>query len=330
MTMAKEIETWQLILYSVQVNLRVMLMYVVESKGSSPGRAGFVMAVNEQGAMAGSLGGGIMEHKFVEMAKMRLGQQGFCSSIHRQVHNKKDPHHQSGMICSGEQTIALFQVTSKEQPVVEKVIAALQQNTPGWIELTASQLNLSDKQLFTTGLEKLSEHSWRFCHPVGFKNRLYIIGGGHCSLALSKVAAMLDFFIHVFEHREDLNTFLENQYAHQKTVVEDYSQLADLIAGGENDYLVIMTFGYRTDDFAIRALIHHPFKYMGLLGSESKIAKMMSDYQHENFATQRLPHVFAPIGLSINSKTPEEIAISIAAQIIAVKNGAIITSASNN
>lgn len=72
--MHKQLPTWQLIQYSLQQKIEVMLLYVLESKGSSPGRQGFMMTVNANGEISGSLGGGIMEHKFVELAKSKLKQ----------------------------------------------------------------------------------------------------------------------------------------------------------------------------------------------------------------------------------------------------------------
>lgn len=93
-----------------------------------------------------------------------------------------------------------------------------------------------------------------------------------------------------------------------------------MVSPGENSYVVIMTFGYRSDDTAIRALLHKEFKYFGVLGSKNKIKKMVADYGKENIAKDFLKKIHAPIGLQIKSETPEEIAISIAAEIIKVKN----------
>ncbi len=76
-----------------------MLLYVLQSEGSSPGRQGFFMAVTATGATAGSVGGGIMEHKFVEMAKTILQQDTRELTIRKQVHNKNAVREQSGMIC---------------------------------------------------------------------------------------------------------------------------------------------------------------------------------------------------------------------------------------
>src|ERR1700712_1949349 len=115
--MNKEWTVWKLIAESLQEQTPVMLLYVLESDGSSPGRQGFGMAVNKKGEMKGSVGGGIMEHKFVEMAKEKLaaiGKPPAATSLKKQIHNKSASSNQSGMICSGEQTILLYQVLPKD------------------------------------------------------------------------------------------------------------------------------------------------------------------------------------------------------------------------
>src|SRR5437868_960925 len=114
-----------MIFSSLEQDIPAMLLYVVESNGSSPGRQGFFMAINAKGRMEGSIGGGIMEHKFVEMAKDRLGSGDWSteyragstepgSLIRKQVHDKSAKKNQSGMICSGEQTILLYTVKKED------------------------------------------------------------------------------------------------------------------------------------------------------------------------------------------------------------------------
>ena len=130
----------------------------------------------------------------------------------------------------------------------------------------------------------------------------------------------MDFYIHLFEDREHLNTMEANNYAHEKTIVKDYTELKELIPSGENNYVVVMTFGYRTDDIAVKALVNKDFKYFGLLVSKKKIEKMFSGYKNEGIDDNLLNKIHSPIGLQIKSETPEEIAVSIAAEIIKVKN----------
>ena len=91
---------WKFIHNHLNNSEPVILLCVVESRGSSPGRPGFKMAVSSSG-MAGSIGGGIMEHKFVELAKEKLKSLSDVSLLRKQVHNKSAGINQSGMICSG-------------------------------------------------------------------------------------------------------------------------------------------------------------------------------------------------------------------------------------
>jgi len=165
-----------------------------------------------------------------------------------------------------------------------------------------------------------SDDDWTYQEKIGYKNILTIIGGGHCSLAFSNLMRQMDFYIKVYDKRKDLKTMLENNTAHEKHVLTEYNELAHLVSPGQNHYVVIMTFGYRTDDEALRALLHKEFRYLGLLGSKSKVEKMFGDYRKENIDEHLLQRIHTPIGIPIKSQTTEEIAISIAAQIICEKN----------
>src|SRR5690349_20362873 len=104
----KEVAVWEFAMRSLQDGLPVALLVVLESAGSSPGRQGFKMALSGTGEMAGSVGGGIMEHKLVELARNLLAQNSFQPLLKRQIHSKAAPQNQSGMICSGEQTVGIY------------------------------------------------------------------------------------------------------------------------------------------------------------------------------------------------------------------------------
>ena len=320
----KNLATWKLISNSLDKAIPVMLLYVLESSGSSPGRQGFFMGVNERGEMEGSIGGGIMEHKFVEMAKEKLkvepGEKQTVA-IKKQFHDKIAATNQSGMICSGEQTILLYRIQQRDATVIQRIIHSLEQNQKGTLTLSPSGIGFSD-----AGPEKdfhfeiRSEQDWNYIEKTGYKNELFIIGGGHCALALSKLMRQMDFYIRVFDDLGALKTMLANDDAHEKYFINNYSELKELIPSGSGHYVVIMTLGYRTDDLAIRALMEKEFRFFGVLGSESKIRKMMNEYRSGGVNEKFLQHIHAPAGLFIKSQTPEEIAVSIAAAIIAVKN----------
>jgi xanthine dehydrogenase accessory factor len=345
--MKKKLVTWELIRDSLQQGIPVMLLYVLQSEGSSPGRQGFFMAVNAVGEMAGSIGGGIMEHKFVEMAREQLMQDAALMqnaefmAVRRQVHDKSSARDQSGMICSGAQTIMLYRVRSCDAPVIQALMDCLAQFKKGILQLSPAGLQFSladlqlsdneDLQLSAAGLQysddagrhgfvMQSADNWYYREVLGYRDHLYLVGGGHCSLAFSKIMSMLEFYIHVYDHRQQLNTFLENEWAHEKIIVEDYSVLKDMIPEGVNHYVVVMTMGYRSDDIVIRALLHKRFRYLGVLGSETKIRQLFEAYKAAGIPAKVLHSIHAPIGMPIKSQTPEEIAVSIAAEIIRERN----------
>ena len=326
--MNKQISIWKLIIDSIGKNIPVMLLYVLESKGSSPGRQGFFMAVNAKDEMEGSIGGGIMEHKFVEMAKekLRAGPQGLLRrsqelGIRKQFHDKSVAKNQSGMICSGEQTILLYPLQKKDAAYIKKIITSLEQNKNGTLELSPEGIKFS-KEIPEKNFEHImsSENDWLYKEKTGHKNQLFIIGGGHCALAFSKLMFSMDFYIRVYDERKNLKTMLQNKSAHEKHIINNYTELNELIPSGNNHYVVIMTFGYRTDDIALRALLNKQFKYLRLLGSQTKVEKMFDDYRNEGVSEEFLQLIHTPIGLPIKSQTPEEIAVSIAAEIIKIKN----------
>lgn len=168
--------------------------------------------------------------------------------------------------------------------------------------------------------KKLSETDFNYLENLGPKNELYIIGGGHCALALSEIASRLDFRISIFDDRPELNTLEKNRFANVITIIDSYEQIGDHIPNGGNIYVVVMTLGYATDEIVIRSLFDRDFKYFGVLGSKAKMKTLLTTLEKEGLDKNRLASIRTPIGIHINSRTPEEIAISIAAEMISVKN----------
>ncbi len=313
---------WDFIYNKYNSNIDVILLYVLSSTGSSPGRRGFKMAVAADNTIEGSIGGGIMEHKFVEMARSVLHEKTVQrQGAFRQIHSKEEANNQSGMICSGEQTIFMHPINSADIEAIQKIIHANLTNTNATLLLTESGIDfLSEASIDNFSYEETSHESFLLKEKLGFKNTLHIIGGGHCALALSQLMSQMDFYIHIYEDRVDLNTLLKNKYAQKVHLVQSYAELDSLITESPQVFVVIMTFGYRTDDIAVRALLNKKFDYLGIMGSKKKIAQMFATYREEGIAEEKLARFHAPIGLQIKSQTPTEIAVSIAAEIIQVKN----------
>lgn len=320
--MKKDLESWQFVAERLKQNESVMLLVVAESAGSSPGRQGFKMAVAGD-EMRGSVGGGVMEVRLVAQARLKIQNEQFKigSKIIEQVH-QKNSQNKSGMICSGKQTVIFFKLNSQHLKTVRQIVRALKNHQPKILQISDSEFQLSERKSNETDFHFRQQNKTEFLYKekLGFKNKLFIIGSGHCALALSELMSKMDFHISLFDDRPNLNTLNKNKFAHQKTIVESYEKIDEFIASGENHFVVAMTVGYKTDEIVIRKLLDKNFKYFGVLGSRAKMTTLLRKLRKEGFNHENLNRIHAPIGLQIGSRTPEEIAVSIAAEIIRVKN----------
>lgn len=306
-------ELWRFISDKLNAGIDIELLYVLESEGSSPGRQGFKMAVATDGTFFGTIGGGIMEHKLVEKAKSMLQQNEKVVLLMRQHHDKEHANDRSGMICSGSQLNAFIPLTSADKETVEKITATEKRS----IQLSPKGLQLIEEG--ATGLRYNSEQDWLYIEQVNLQPVIHIVGGGHVALALSELMHFLGFYIKLYDDRPGLNTIAANSFASEKYIV-NYENIADHLNDSADDYVVIMTIGYRTDKAVLKQLINRPFFYLGLLGSQHKIDTLFKELNDEGISQHVLNKVFSPVGLKIESKTTKEIAVSIAAEIIKQKN----------
>jgi xanthine dehydrogenase accessory factor len=318
--MRKELEIWQFVVERLKRNKSVMLLIVAESSGSSPGRQGFKMAVAED-ELCGSIGGGVMEVNLVELAREKLKTAESETLIKPQIH-QKNAQNPSGMICSGKQTVIFYKLTAEHFKLLCKIPTYLRNDRERYLRVVQNEISITAKKNlpFDFKFERQNESEFLYEEKLGFKNKLFIIGGGHCALALSELMSKMDFHISLFDDRPNLNTLAKNEFADEKYIVESYEKIADLVDSGANHFIVVMTLGYRSDEVVIRKLLDKSFKYFGVLGSRAKMKTLLRNLENEGFEAKKLKRIHTPIGLPINSRTPEEIAVSIAAQIIKVKN----------
>jgi xanthine dehydrogenase accessory factor len=313
-------ELWRFALEALDTGRPVGLLSVVESLGSSPGRAGFALCLTSD-KTTGSIGGGAMEHRFIAETRRRLaeGGEGFLC---RQVHDAA-AEDRSGMICSGEQTFWYQPLTAADRPTVAALTLAAENRSGG--VLTLGPTGLAFDPLATRPVRRryAPGGAWLFEEDLGRRDRLHIVGGGHCGLALSRLAAGLDFEIFVYDDRPGLPTFEAITDAHHKVIVPSYAAMADHIEEGDDQYVCVMTFGYKTDDLVLRALMDRNVRFLGALGSRAKIDQLFATYTAEGISADRLRRIHAPLGLPIHSQTPAEIAVSIAAQLIRTRNEAV-------
>lgn len=159
-----------------------------------------------------------------------------------------------------------------------------------------------------------------FIEPLLPDPHLFIVGAGHVAFHLSPLAARVGFRVHVVDDREKFaNT---DRFPDAVEIVVD--SIPDWLDRGQMSrraYAVIVTRGHRNDLDALRALARRDLHYIGLIGSRAKVARLYDQLENEPDIGDRLKRIHAPIGLDLGAVTPEEIAVSIVAELIAVKYG---------
>jgi xanthine dehydrogenase accessory factor len=148
---------------------------------------------------------------------------------------------------------------------------------------------------------------------------LYIFGGGHCGVALSWLAPWAGFDVTVFDNRPEWATPEKHPRA-RKTVCGQYEDIASTLSVPPDAYVAIMTHGHKHDGVVLRQMLRLQLKYLGLIGSAKKVRELFHTLEGEGIAPDVLKKVHAPIGIPIGSHTPEEVAVSIVAELIAQRS----------
>ena len=151
---------------------------------------------------------------------------------------------------------------------------------------------------------------------------LYIFGAGHISIPLSIIGKMLDFAVTVIDDRTDFAN-KERFPEVDEIYAEDIKKVFDKLNVNESSYIVIVTRGHAHDEVVLEWAVTTPAFYIGMIGSKTKNQTIYSHLKQRGVSQETLDRVHAPIGLKINAETPEEIAVSIMAEIIHVKRNAL-------
>ncbi len=159
-----------------------------------------------------------------------------------------------------------------------------------------------------------------YIEPIEPSPELYIIGAGHVGFHLARIAHDVGFRVHVVDDREKFANG-ERFPTAAGIIVEDIPTWIARTPLPAHAYAVIVTRGHTNDLDALRALAPRELRYLGLIGSRAKVARIYDALIGERMPAEALARVHAPIGLDIGAVTPQEIAVSILAELIAVKHG---------
>jgi xanthine dehydrogenase accessory factor len=161
-----------------------------------------------------------------------------------------------------------------------------------------------------------------YIEPIEPSPELYIVGAGHVGFHLARLAHEVGFLVHVVDDREKFAN--RERFPHAVEIVaEDIPGWIARTDLPSHAYVVVVTRGHTNDLDALRALAPRDLRYLGLIGSRAKIARIYDALVAESMRADLLRQVHAPIGLDIGAVTPQEIAVSILAELIAVKHGKV-------
>ncbi len=311
---------WQWVIDGLQQQDGVAVLIVVSSKGSSPGTAGAKMAVRTDGSSFGTVGGGRVEYELTGEALLALQRNDRNLRLFHRCHNEGTPD-ASGHLCGGMQQVLLWSCQRSEMALLRQLQQSETNSQPLLLTMTPHGVQLSEC------LQRQEERrfceddvgKWIYQEMIGLRKQAYLIGGGHVSLALSHVLTLLDFSVTVIDQRDSVRTMMENVFAERRKV-DSYADIEREIGRGERMYVFVMTHSHATDQLVIERLAGKNFRYLGVLGSRRKI-KIIRENLADKLGDREWDEIHAPIGLPINSRTPMEIAVSIAAELIQFDNG---------
>ena len=220
------------------------------------------------------------------------------------------------LVFSDGKTIDTIGGSLLEKRVIDKAVNMLKSGSPPSIE----KFSLNDKNDDKTGMI-CGGKMQVFIEPISSGSQLYIFGAGHCGLALAKIAVETGFAVHIVDDRPEIASRERYPMAASITV-EDYSKISKEIDLPDNAFIAIMTQGHSADAEVLENLITKKYSYIGLMASKRKREKIYDKLAQNGIEKTLLENVKSPIGLPIDAETPEEIAISILAEMIKVRGGA--------
>jgi len=332
---------------------RLLLATIVLTEGSSPQVPGASALFSNKRLLAGTLGGGIMEAQ-AQVKAAELMQTGQSSLERFELY--ADTMSEEEAICGGVVTVLFDARPADNEAAFQKMLRSLNSRTAGvlstsirwsggniqrvsrsWIEKKKildgkpgkqsmpfqkeiKKAFLSGKPVFLTSGEAREEERWQvYLEPQFPLCHLVIAGAGHVGQAVAHLGHLLDFEVTVMDDRPEFaNKDIVPEADH--IMVGDIGKSIAQIPKATDTYFVIVTRGHSHDADALKACIETEAAYIGMIGSGRKVALMRKKFIDEGWATPaQIDRVFAPIGIDIPSKTVQEIAVSIAAQLIQVR-----------
>ena len=326
---------------------KLILVKTIQRSGSTPRDVGSMCIIAEDGTLFGTVGGGLLEHQ-VQTRAMDLFKEK-KSFIYRFRLTSQDLA-EAGMICGGEvdlyldplfpenkETLSLFVALASEikanRPA--RLITRIEDGLPAHETGTRMLIQEDGKtvgEIKGLDLEKLPDMGKApfklispdkmgatfFMENIRLNPRIFLFGAGHVSAFVSQLARLVGFDITVIDDRPEFAS-KERFPDADELIVSDFGHAFEKLSISLNSYILIITRGHLHDKTVLQQALSTPAAYIGMIGSIGKRNLIYKDLMDQGITKERLESVFSPVGLEIHAETPEEIAISIVAELIKVR-----------
>lgn len=324
----------------MEQGIAFVLVTILEAKGSTPRRAGSMMLIDEVSCV-GTIGGGKLEYLAQQTAKKLLKEKRSQMSFFL-LNNEEAGA--LGMACGGSARLLFSYVDASQEKLKELLDLAYeyeQRREQAWLCMqTDEQANWNlalvkrqecvafTKQAVDSMAYELEarccsvkeKEGWSCFVPIFQEGTVYLFGGGHVSKALAPVLKTIFFHCVVIDDLEEFSNFQRFPDV-DAALVCPFEEITKKISFQKGDYAVIVTRGHLGDYVCVKQLLHTPMRYIGMIGSKKKREYVYELLREDGFTENDIARIHSPIGLPIGGGTPEEIAISIAAELILERSG---------
>lgn len=320
------------------------LATVVNHNGSAPRSTGAKMLVRTDGSIVGTVGGGKVEAQVVQLAHEMI--QKHSATISHYVFNGVDAASMDS-ICGGQVEVLVEYVNPYDVvmlDLVDALLAAVRQHQKSWlVTVFFPQQGRTDHLLVssdggivgalpplltlervthckTPGMIDLDPYQVMI-EPVVVGGTVYIFGAGHVSKSLAEFTQAVGFRTVVLDDRAEYANRERFPHADEVLVLDSFEGAAQKIDIDEESFIVIVTRGHLADQTVVTQVLRSGAGYIGMIGSKRKCLLIRQELQRLGFSEAEISRLHAPIGLPIGAETPEEIGISIVAEMIQVRTG---------
>ena len=331
-------ELFEKILASSKADQPAVMVTVIAESGSTPRGLGARMLIGKEGRLCGTIGGGAVEYKAEQLAKEAVNEgRSYTKSFTLRRNEVED----LGMICGGNVGVYFQYITpsKKTEELMERILDAFSLYEDTWLITDISSEESWRMDIYTKGssryplglgsedMEKVISsgacqteaggHRY-FTEPLAAGSRVLVFGGGHIAQELIPVLTRIDFRCVVFEDRADFAR-PELFPGAEQVIQGDFEKISDSLEIRSSDYVVVLTRGHAFDYNVQEQVLRNKTAYVGVVGSKTKVAAVQKRLLEAGVSKERIAEVHSPIGLKIGAKSPSEIAISIAGELIQIR-----------